>query len=214
MINIPFELERLRVTLRNKGLDARAIETIVSKAGREISESFGEQGDAAMQLAIEAGVAQRSPEFINELILDPNNMELRTESGNTEFTNPPFPMLDKLLKNAKPMKDGSGVYKIIPVGSTGNDKPKVSTNIYDAYKQINAERVENAKRQYVAISPKGSKGAVQFRTATSKQDPNEAWVLPAKTKDFTNDMSSINKELQDTMDEKIRDILRSYMEGF
>ncbi|CAM6003874.1 unnamed protein product [Sphagnum balticum] len=80
-------------------------------------------------------------------------MEVRTESGNLEFTEPPFPMLDRLLQNAKPIKDGSGVYKVIPVGSTGNDRPKVSTNIYDAAKQINAERIENAKRQYQSIIP-------------------------------------------------------------
>jgi hypothetical protein len=213
MTNITFELERLRVTLRNKGLNVRTIETIVDKAGREISEAFKEQGESAMQLAIEAGVAQRSPEFINELILDPNNMELRTESGNMEFTEPPYPMLSRLLQNAKPIKDGSGVYKIIPVGTPGTNRPKVSTNIYDAFKKINAERAETAKKQYSAITPSGSRGT-QFRTATSKQDANTKWVIPAKTKDFSEDVKSINKELEDTMDEKVRDILQSYLDGF
>jgi len=213
MTNIAFELERLRVTLKNKGLDARAIETIVTKAGREISEAFKEQGESAMQQAIEAGVAQRSPEFINELVLDPNNMELRTESGNMEFTDPPYPMLSKLLQNAKPMKDGSGVYKVIPVGKPGTDRPKVSTNIYDAMKKINAERAETAKKQYSTIVPSGSR-ATEFRTATSKQDANTQWVKPARTKDFNEDMRSINKELESTMEEKVRDILQSYMEGF
>jgi hypothetical protein len=213
MANILFELEKLRITLRNKGLDARAIETIVSKASREISDAFEEQGASAMDLAIEAGVNQRSPEFINELQIDPANMQIVTESGNLEFTDPPYPMLNRLLQNAKPMKDGSGVYKVIPIGSSGNERPKISTNIYDAAKQINAERIENAKRQYQAISPTG-KRAVQFRTATSKQDPNQAWVRPARTKDFSGDMKSINSDLAETMDGKVRDILRSYEEGF
>lgn len=213
MANILFELEKLRVTLRNKGLDARAIETIVSKASREISEAFEEQGESAMQLAIEAGVAQRSPEFINELTLNAMSMEITTDSGNMEFTEPPYPMLSKLLQNAKPIKDGSGVYKIIPVGASSDTRPKVSTNIYDAFKKINAERAENAKKQYNAIVPTGSR-ATQFRTATSKQDANQQWVRPAKTKDFTGDMQGINKELADTMDGKIRDILRSYEESF
>lgn len=213
MANILFELDKLRVTLRNKGLDARAIETIVNKASREITQAFEEQGDSAMQLAIEAGVAQRSPEFINELQLDPSSMELTTESGNMEFTEPPYPMLSKLLQNAKPIKDGSGVYKVIPVGTSSDNRPKVSTNIYDAQKKINAERAESAKRQYSSIAPAGSK-ATQFRTATSKQDANTQWVRPAQTKDFTADMQSINKELVDTMDDRIRDILQSYEEGF
>jgi hypothetical protein len=213
MINITFELERLRVTLRNRGLDARTIETIVNKAGREISEAFKVQGDAAMQRAIEAGVEQRSPEFINELILDPSRMELITESGNTEFTEPPYPMLSKLLQNAKPIKDGSGVYKIIPVGLASKDRPKVSTNIYDAMKKVNAERAEAARKQYSAIIPGGSK-ATEFRTATSKQDANAKWVKPGRTKDFSEEVRSINRELESTMDEKVRDILQSYMESF
>lgn len=211
MTNIFFELDKLRHILKNKGLDAKTVELIVNKAGREITEAFKEQGDSAMQLAIEAGVAQRSPEFINELHLDPENLRIITESGNTDFSDPPFPMLPKLLQNAEPMKDGSGVYKVIPVGAPGKDRPKVSTNIYDAMKKVQAERVEAARKQYQAIAPKG---AVQFRTATSKQDTTRQWVLPATQKDFTEQVSTLNKELEETMEAKIRDILRSYEEGF
>jgi hypothetical protein len=210
MANIIFELEKLRLTLRNKGLDARAVESIVKKAGDEISSAFQEQAEAAMQLAIESGVQQRSADFINELTLDSVNMELTTESGNMEFTEPPFPMLPRLLQNAKPMKDGSGVYKVIPVGTPGKDRPKVSTSIYDSWKQINAERIENARKQYQALAPKESK----FRTATSKQDANTQWVKPAQTKDFSQDVSSINAELAKTMEGIVRDIVRSYEEGF
>jgi hypothetical protein len=213
MANIFFELEKLRAILRNKGLDARAIETIVNNASREIYSVFEEQGESAMELAIEAGIAQRSPEFINELRLDAVNMSLTTDSGNLEFTDPPYPMLNRLLQNAQPMKDGSGVYKVIPIGSSGNDRPKVSTNIYDAAKQVNAERIENAKRQYQSISPTG-KRAVQFRTATSKQDPNQAWVRPARTKDFSEDVGTINRELAASIESKIKDIIRSYEESF
>jgi len=210
MANIIFELEKLRLTLRNKGLDARAVESIVKKAGDEISSAFQEQAEAAMQLAIESGVQQRSADFINELTLDSVNMELTTESGNMEFTEPPFPMLPRLLQNAKPMKDGSGIYKVIPVGTPGKDRPKVSTSIYDSWKQINAERIENARKQYQALAPKESK----FRTATSKQDANTQWVKPAQTKDFSQDVSSINAELAKTMEGIVRDIIRSYEEGF
>lgn len=213
MANILFELERLRVTLKNKGMDSRTVEMIVSKAGREISDAFDDTGHAALVEAIETGVEQRSPDFINELRLDAINFRITTDSGNTEFAEPPYPMLSKLLQNAKPMKDGSGVYKVIPVGSTGTERPRVSTNIYDAAKQINAERAENAKRQYTSISPKGTKG-VQFRTATSKQDATRQWVRPAKENDFTDLMLTLNKTIEEQMDEKIRDIIRSYEEGF
>lgn len=214
MPNSFFELDRLRYSLRSKGLDDDAIEAIISKASREISSAFNKQAEAAMQQAIEAGVEKRSADFINELQMDYNNMELTTESGNMEFVEPPFPMLNRLLQNAKPMKDGSGVYKVIPVGQPSSNRPKVSSNIYDAYKQINAERVENAKRQYQAIAPAGSKGAAQFRTATSKQDPNRQWVMPERTKDFSQEMDYINSELAKNMENIVRDIIRSYEEGF
>lgn len=212
MPNILFELDRLRTTLRNKGLDANTVEGIIRNANSEIARAFEEHADVAMQLAIESGVNQKSSDFINELKLDAVNMQLITDSGNMEFSEPPYPMLSKLLQNAQPIKDGSGVYKVIPVGTPGKDRPKVSTNIYDVYKQINAERIENAKKQYTAITPRGS--AAQFRTATSKQDPNTQWVKPAQTKDFTEQMSSINRDLTNTMDTVVRDIIRSYEEGF
>jgi hypothetical protein len=210
MPNILFELEQLRYTLRNKGLDSSSVETIVSNASREINAAFTQQAEAAMQLAIESGVEKRSAEFINELQMDNVNMELTTESGNMEFTEPPYPMLSRLLQNAKPMKDGSGVYKIIPVGGPSGNRPKVSTNIYDAMKKINAERIESAKKQYSSVSPKESK----FRTATSKQDASTQWVKPVQTKDFSQEMRSINNELVRTMDSIVRDIIRSYEEGF
>lgn len=212
MFNVLFELDRLRVSLENKGLDPDAVDSIVSQASREIDRAFQEQGEAAMQLAIEAGVDKRSPDFINELMLDHQHMQLVTQSGNMDFSEPPAPMLPHLLKNAKPMKDGSGVYKVIPVGQPGTNRPKVSTNIYDAWKRINTERVEAAKAQYSNIAPTGSKA--QFRTATSKQNAATQWVQPAKKKDFTEDVQGINSDLTHSMESIIRGIIQDYEESF
>lgn len=213
MPNIFFELDKLRVTLRNKGLDSSIVENIVNKASHDINMAFQRQVDAAMQLAIEAGVQKRSADFINELQYDNINMQLITDSGNMEFSDPPYPMLSNLLKNAKPIKDGSGVYKVIPIGSPSTtERPKVSTNIYDAYKQVSAQRIENARTQAQKITPGGSKG--QFRTATSKQDANTKWVKPATEKDFTQEIQSVNKDLESTMEDIVFQIIRSYEEGF
>jgi hypothetical protein len=211
MPNLLFELDRLRVILENKGIDRNAVEHIVENARIEIQQAFSEQGSAAMNNAIEAGVEKRSSDFINDLQLDRMNFELTTRSGDLSFTEPPYPMLSKLLKNAKPMKDGSGVYKVIPVGTPGKNRPKVSDNIYDAQKQINAERIESAKAAYSAVSPRGSK--TQFRTATSKQ-PNTMWTKPAKTSDFTEEVRGINSELHSSMDELIRNIIQDYEDNF
>jgi hypothetical protein len=214
MPNVIFELEKLRVFLLNKGLDQRAVDAIVNKARNEIRDALTYHGEAAMQAAIEKGVEKRSSDFINELKLDEINMMLTTDSGNMDFTIPPYPNLQNLLRNAKPIKDGSGVYKVIPVGGDRGNRPAMSTNIYDAWKRINAERIENAKEQYARISPKSSAGKVKFRTATSKQSAATQWVMPAQGGDFTDDVRDINTDLSRTMDEVIRDIVRSYEEVF
>jgi hypothetical protein len=212
MANIFFELDRLKNILENKGLDSDTIQLILQKASADIRAAMESQSEAAMELAIEEGVEKRSPEFINELKINAISMQLTTDSGNTDFSEPPFPMLPRLLQGAKPIKDGSGVYKIIPIGEPSKNRPKVSTNIYDAWKQVNAERAEASRAQRDRVTPKDSKG--KFRTATSKQNANTQWVQPAKEKDFTESVQSINKELDSSLQDVIRDIIRDYEENF
>jgi len=105
MPNLLFELDKLRSTLRNKGLDDGTIDNIVAKAGSEISQAMRHETQAAMQLAIESGVQKESADFINDLQLDTNMMQVITESGNMSFPEPPRPMLPQLLQGGKPMKD-------------------------------------------------------------------------------------------------------------
>lgn len=213
MVNIFFEIEKLKTILRRRGMEDSFVENIAVKAETEISLALRERLDAAMEVAIQSGVQKDSAEFINELRPRPDAFILETASGLTDFSDPPLPMLDKLLaKGAKPMKDGSGVYKIIPVG--GNSSPRkqpIHTNIFDTQKAIAAERYETALSQYNKVIPKNSK--VNFRTATSKQNRQTQWVLPEKKKDFTEDLADINNMLAADYDELILGIIRSYEEG-
>ena len=211
MANIPFELERLRMMLKARGHDAQTVEVLVNKAQQEIEIEMRDKMDAAMGQAISSGVQKKSPEFINQLQPSPGAFQLETSSSNTDFSTPPFPMLDRLLVGAKPMKDGSGVYKVIPVGASKN-KGTIANNIFDAQKQIATERYETAAAQYNKIKPGASKA--NFRTATSKQSRNESWVIPAKDMDFTQDLSDINKGLEDDSAELIERVIKSYTEGF
>ena len=214
MVNVFLELERLKANLRSKGLEADHVETIAGRANEEISLAIRERLDNAMDLAIQSGVQKDSADFINDLRPRPDAFMIETASGITDFTEPPFPMLDRLLaKGAKPMKDGSGVYKVIPVGKP-SDKPKspIHTNIFDAQKAISAERYETAISQYNKIAPKNSK--VNCKTATSKQNPATQWVLPEKPKDFTEDLAEINNLLGQEYDDLVLGIIRSYEEGF
>jgi len=166
---------------------------------------------AAMDTAIAAGVQKQSADFINELRPSPGAFQLETASHNTDFSDPPYPMLDKLLSNAKPMADGSGVYKVIPVGQPGKKKP-IASNIFDAQKQIAAERHEDAVSQYNKVKPNASKG--NFRTATSKQSRATNWVMPAKEKDFTTDLTDINSSLDEQFNEVIERVVGSYEDNF
>lgn len=208
MINVFFELDRLRSHLMSKGVDDATVDLIVSKASQEIDTVVKVRGEAAVDEAVSIGAEKESADFINELRLDAMNFEVRTESGQLDFSEPPRPMLPFLLKNAKPIKDGSGVYKVIPVGKPGN-KPKFSTNIIDEQRRISVERMEMAKTHAKAIAPTGSK---IFKTATSKQDPSSSWVQPAKEKNFTSDLAVINQNLQNSLDDSIYDIINTYME--
>lgn len=208
MVNVFFELDRLRAHLASRGVDNSTAEQIVNKASAEIGVLFQSRGTQALEQAVEIGAQKESADFINQLRLDGLNFEVTTESGQLDFSEPPRPMLPFLLKNAKPMKDGSGVYKVIPVGKPGV-KPSFAKSIVDEQRRISAERMEEAKTRARAIAPAGSQ---VFRTATSKQDPQTQWVQSAKDKDFTDEVKGINTELQGSLDDSIRDIIREYME--
>lgn len=214
MINVFLELQRLRTNLRSKGLDEEVVELLVNKAESEIMNALQERMDSAMDLAVQSGVQKDSADFINELRPNPGAFMLDTESGSTDFSEPPYPMLDRLLaRGAKPMKDGSGIYKIIPVGKPSNNpKPAIHTNIFDAQKAVYAERYESSVSQYNRVAPKSSK--VHFRTATSKQNRATQWVMPAKEKDFTEDLAEINSMLGSDHDEIVMSVIRSYEEDF
>lgn len=214
MVNIFLELERLKTSLRSKGLDDETVSTLVRRAELDILAALQDAMDQAIESGIQAGVQKDSAEFINELRPRPGAFELETESGNTDFSEPPYPMLDKLLATgAKPIKDGSGVYKVIPVGGQSQQPKKpIHANIFDAQKSISAERYAASLSQYNKVAPKGSK--VNFRTATSKQNRASQWVLPAKEKDFTEDLAEINKSLSVSHDDTVMSIIRGYEEGF
>lgn len=214
MLNIFLEINRLKDVLRAKGIEEEFVEEIASKAETEISLALREIMDSGVEMAVQSGVQKDSSDFINSLRPRPDAFVLDTDSGITDFSEPPMPMLDRLLsKGAKPLKDGSGVYKIIPVGGDGGQKrPPIQNNIFDAQKAIAAERYATALAQYNKIKPKGSK--VEFRTATSKQNRATQWVQPAKEKDFTEDLKEINNLLAESHDDVIYRIIRSYEEGF
>lgn len=147
MLDANMELDRLRRSLEHKKLSREVIEEVISLAKGEISEAMSRILQDGLQEAIEAGEAVHSDAFIAELtaINVGNHFEIGTDSGKTDFTEPPWPMLPSLLKNAKTASDGSQ-YKVIPISQKDASKPSgPSKTTVDAMRALNQSMISSAK---------------------------------------------------------------------
>lgn len=235
MMDPMFELERLKGTLRMRGFSNDDVEDIAKRASNEISEAVTEAIAWALDRATEAGVEADADKFISELraVYTGNSFAIMTDSGMTDFSEPPFPMMSRLLKNPKVAKDGS-LYKVIPMGAKSNP-----TDLMSAQRSIAAARQQTSSPQAnpmaggMAFSgafaaqkaaerndkvrankaSRGSKDGVKFRTVTSKQDPSKNWVIPGKDKDMTVVLNEINNDLKDVIESSVMGIIQTYEAG-
>jgi hypothetical protein len=238
MLDPNAEIARLRQRLRFKGLSDSVIDSICDEAAAEISATTADLLADAMNEAVNAGGDAMSIDFIDELRAKRfgPTFQITTDSGNTDFSQAPFPMLPRLLKNAKVAKDGS-LYKVIPIKQkAGESHPHIAKTTEAAMQNINNAR-QAAKqatveehRDHASVdtmkgmstvaamqqiskvkSPKKHETngpAINFRTASSKQDPNTQWVHPGRKADMTGALNNINANLQDAVDKAIDDIIR------
>jgi hypothetical protein len=142
MIDANFEIDRLRQSLRFKNLSEVVIDSICDEVSMRISEAYTDIIADAMEEAVLAGQELNSTAFINEIkaVRGGHNFTIDTMSGKHDFSEPPFPMLPKLLKNAKTARDGSQ-YKVIPMRtSSGESSKKLSVTTEAALENINVAR--------------------------------------------------------------------------
>lgn len=237
MIDPKFELERLRQTLLIKGYASDYIESAYAQASREISNAINDSIASALDEATQAGISVDADEFVSELrtIYIGNSFEITTDSGRTDFSEPPFPMMASLLKNPKVAKDGT-LYKVIPVGGRNTTSSNAVSSLFDAQQNIALSRqqasagtqndpiasglqfsgsfaaMKSANRNKLVkskIKEKNSKG-VNFRTVTNKQNPSTQWVQPAKDKDMTSTLDSINAKLRVDIEQSVMGIIQDY----
>ena len=236
MIDANTELSRLRQNLRFKNLSESVIDSICDDVSNEISNILADLLANAMSEAVQAG---GSADFIQEVtsIRSGSGFNVGTQSGKSDFSEAPFPMLPKLLQNAKVSKDGT-LYKVIPVKQKGSiSRTAVTTeaalaNIENARIQAKQDKTNQNRGSsspdimrgadtlsaMQAISKSREKtdkylpsnGPVQFRTATSKQDANTQWVNPGKQADMSGLLQSINANLHDEMDRAILETIRRH----
>jgi len=242
MLDPNAEIARLRQRLRFKNLSDKAIDDICDEAAIEISRTTSDLLADAMSEAVAAGQEVKSTDFIEQIraVRMGSSYQVTTDSGNTDFSESPFPMLPSLLKNAKVAKDGS-LYKVIPIKQKNSDtsNARVGKTTEAAMQNINTARAAGKKERdntaRVHSSPNAMKGmdtvaamqeinkfrnnqtkekslepTINFRVASSKQDPNTQWVNPGRKVDMTGTLNNINNNLQDSIDRAIDEVIRRF----
>ena len=245
MINAQFELERLRMTLRSRGFSEPYIEAVLTNASRDISQAISDALAASIDEAAQAGMEMDATSFVSELraVAQDNSYYVTTDSGQLDFSEPPFPMMAHLLKNPKVAKDGS-LYKVIPMGDKPMTQKEKFSSLTDIQQSINSARqvaaetgTQNGPKDInagamqfsgsfaarktaqrddqitKATRAKTGREGIKFRTVSSKQDPATQWVQPAKNKDMTPTVNDINMRLRDTIENMVTSIVQRYAEG-
>lgn len=172
MLDPNYEIDQLKQRLRFKNLSEDIISSICENVANEIINASTDLLANAMEEAVQLGQDKRSVQFISELkaIQHGNHFMVDTESGRHNFSEPPFPMLPRLLKNAKVAEDGS-LYKVIPIrdkGSSGSSgRMKVTTEaalkgINDARREAKAQRDEAGDDFRSQLTPDALKGMSTF----------------------------------------------------
>lgn len=240
MLDATTELDRLKNLLRLKNMPEHMAQEICQEASAEISDTVIDLISDAMSSAVSAGAEVDSSNFVREVmsVRHGHSFEIATKSGRENFSEPAFPMLPKLLANAKVAKDGS-LFKVIPLKQKSSSSTLAVTT-EEAFKNINNSR-EILKEQRRAkmkesrtqsmnpleglegIGPmlassqgevrkmkETQRGPTNFKTVSSKQDANAQWVKPAKDADLTGKLRDINSDLQQSIDMAIEQIMRKY----
>ena len=230
---------RLRARLSFMGLDPDDIDSRCSEAALVISNGIAELVYGALQEAESLGLEMGATDFVAELNVRSagSNFEITTDSGRTDFSNPPWPMLPGLLKNAKISKDGHR-YKRIPMGST-KSVPKDSMRAAEQRQAVLEEAKTKINDQIVggAVAPDVNRAARDFASAykatrspshkdrkkepsggnvkwvTASDAPGKAqWIYPAKHQDTAGIIMEVNNKLQQSIQVLIDQVVGQYGE--
>ena len=173
-----------------------------------------------------------------------SSIMVTTDSGRMDFSEPPVPMLPSLLKNAKIASDGSRYKVIPLKPKSNSPKTTGGTvdalRALDQARIVSASGRQARKHgeragtrdildQAAAMSgifnsrPKiksekhrqsNNAPAVDFKTASSKQDPNTQWVKPEVKKDMTPILQDINEKLQSRIRTAVYSVINKYKEMY
>lgn len=227
MINLEIKLFQLQKHLRDYGIEDSDVHTLVQEAKDIIYESIDELTQAAMQDAVLYAEEQGVYEFAQELTVDQNGLyrTLSSKRGTFRFNYPERQNLNNLLKNGEIADDGSK-YKIIPVGkksfSSSFDQMKAQSAIQSEARaaMIGKNMSKRASQLSEALQAKirdrvqnVASRSPEFKTASSKQDPQKSWVIPERDVDLTEYMENLNSQLQAEITNTIDNTIDYYMDA-
>lgn len=236
MINPDAQINMLRSYLTSKGLDYNQVDTIADSANMDINNAILDVVTEAVEQAVNYALDIGAEEFLSDMDLlnIGGSFQIVTKSGRTDYSVDEREMLPHLLKNAKIAKDGSR-YKHIPMRPSHSKvqgrsifedqralQSKIDTARANIKNELNGSRMsatavaQRFMNSVMINTPQRSKytnrssGAVSFRTASSKQNPKNDWVLPKKERDMTGFLVDINRNIEHSIDENIRYIIKEY----
>jgi hypothetical protein len=183
-MSIAYYIDLIRSELLDSELNESFVNHQCDKASYEISNKINIVLDEVRESCDQISVRSNGTVTLNVQETDYGYEVVATPNSEVEI--PEKQMLPHLLKNAKVAKDGSR-YKVIPIG-------KKSNSVIDTYRQ--GFKSSN-------VSP----GKQEFRVASSKQNANSQWVIPARTMDFSQDVDALNSYLQEKIDSIISEQL-------
>jgi hypothetical protein len=228
MTNKGLELARLKSFLENSNLDYFEINGIIEEASESIDEALDELIQVALEDVLSYADSMGAYDFLEDIYVRDNGFykEISSTTGSFFFSKPEVKNLPNLLKGGKTAKDGTQ-YKVIPVGKPNltssidamrakqSVQQEVRKNLNSSVLEDRANQIGDRFRQRIEdrMQKRRERMANQneFRTATSKQDSNESWVIPKRDFDLTEYVDNINSDLAQSSELVIINIVDSYI---
>jgi hypothetical protein len=214
------KIQQLKYRLSSAGVDSGEIEYIVATIMDRAQAKLANALEAGVSLAVDEAQKMKAKGFLGDIAVRPNHngFEITTDSGNQDYSTPPFPMLDKLLAKGKTAKDGS-TYRVVPIGGKSvkpAEKQKdvgagiQAASLVKPKESLTDMTVGMARAFGAGARPQQSKpeitnptGPVTFRTASSKQNSGSQWVIPARPADMSIAISNINSMMTEDINRAV-----------
>lgn len=239
-MSLYLDLERLRQALSRSQFSNIEIQYICDNAKGEIDEAILSIVSSAVGQAIDYAIDIGADEFVNDVQIVPESnglYQISTHSGIMNYSKDKKEMLEHLLRNAKVSKDGSR-YKVIPISQK---ETKVQHSMFSTL-QVRQDAMDESRKalrqqanlrrevmtdvlrtnlarqvsasQVVKNTLRTETGNKEFRTASDKQDPSAAWVIPKKEADMSDYIYELNQSIILQSRETIESLINYYYSSY